>query len=295
MTSFAADDIVRAATSHLERVKRHTRVEWVCHVLAFVCAVAAVVIAEGMPQRSYIRAALLVVTGLLGGAAEAVGWLWRHLAHHRFLTARRLRRIALAADGLGEPWHPGSHEEEESITHAGNVKVPMDGEPYYGSKRGAGWDRLIDDIRESAFFSGRLYNISGAIAFTVIALFFAAAIVVSISVFRHERALGALTLVSQFILIAASFMAGSGLIDEYVRWRRAEEECLRVLADEQRLESERDRLSDQELQGRALMLFADYAAATLIALPPPTWLYLFKRKQLNAEYERRYGRPKETP
>lgn len=288
MPSYSPDQINVAGTAYLESVKKRSRIEWIMHVLAFACAVAAVTASETMAAGSPQRLQLLVATGFAAGVFEYLGWRFRRHNERTFAAARRLRRLGIASDGLGIPWLTEKPDDMETM-HVQGRSVGAGADEYFASDHDEGWLRVMDHVQESAFFSWKLYQSSTFLVQIAIALFFGAVAGVTFVAFHHAASLAHVVLIAQWTLVISSFAAGSGLLDQYARWRQAAIECAHVVATADDIKHMASSMSDMESQFRVLGIYSDYAAATLGAPPPPSWLYLKNRKKLTISHALRYA------
>ena len=105
-------------------------------------------------------------------AVATVALRWR--ADMQYQQAEALRRLQLFIDALGEA--PDQTDLAVTLSNAGNTACdePASIGPYYGSKEKQRWRRLVDNVRESAFYTAANsrtffnYLCAGIIAFLVI-------------------------------------------------------------------------------------------------------------------------------
>lgn len=281
---FTATDILRAGTAYLERFRKRGRIEWGAHLVALIAAYVAVIGSESLPAGSGQRARMIIIAGLLGGLAEAIAWFLRRRNDHDFVTGRRLRRLAIATHGFGIEWQT-EEPEDLHIMKLQGTEQGVSAPDYYASKVPAGWLRVLENVQESAFFSWKLYQTSSGLILALVIAFFTAAAALCFMLYSHHDAQQGMALVAHVILIVSSFAAGSGLVDQYMRWKDAARECKHAVAAADRLRNKQATMPDAAFQLGVLTLYSDYAAATLGAPPPPSWLYLWKRKQLTDRYD----------
>lgn len=276
---FTATDILRAGSAYLERFRKRGRIEWVAHLIALIAAYVAVIGSESLAAGSGRRAWVIIIAGLLGGLAEAIAWWLRRRNDRDFVTGRRLRRLAVATHGFDIEWQT-EEPEDLHVMRVKGIEQGVSAEEYYASKSPGGWLRVLEDVKESAFFSWKLYQASSGLILVIVIAFFIAAALLCFVLYSQHDAEGGMALAAHVILIVSSFAAGSGLVDQYMRWKDAASECARAVFAADRLRDRQATLPAAQFQLGLLTLYSDYAAATLGVAPPPSWLYLRKREEL---------------
>ena len=207
-----------------------------------------------------------------------VVWL-RELAADKSKKGDRCRRAILYADGLGHDIAPEELLRIKSCTANGNVKSADFERPYYDSSYDPGPKRLIDIVKQSAFFTSQLSEIvSGHLTKILIALGIA---LIVILYFGLPKLAGShnLALVAKSATIILSTLYAGDILWLKCRYSDLHKECESIITLSAAM-LQRDQLSESE----ALRLVEEYHLTINQNPPIPSYVYKQHGQRLNEIY-----------
>lgn len=269
------------ADAILSSVRRLYLADWLARGVVLACLLVSIFASELIHDEAALRFRALTAAGGVGLTAEVVGWLLRLRARVKFVMARRLRRAAMIENGFGID----TLSEGVELSR-GDDPSPIATEPYFGSDLPAGLSRFLENLCESAYFSGRLYEFSAVRSLPfVLAFLVAVAVFLAFSV-RFEGLVG-IALLAQVALAAASFVSGAELVERSLGWLGAAKECRRIATEAANLSAAISQPSPAlAAWAITLQLHGDYSSTTLDVTPVPASLFKKKRAVINEEMKK---------
>lgn len=234
----------------------------------YVAAVLSLLVAGWVTQ----------VIGILTVVAQVTYFWLRRVYTQHYSMAERIRRMAMLKDGLEV--QPNDLEIAELLDQTGgatDTEAPFS-EPYYASTEKVGPRRLIDILRESAFFTRGLAGTCSLVFFLVTAIGFAATVVAGWMLVTMSGVSGpTLELIAQSAVIFMAFWASGDALDVALRFSDLARTTGVILSRcQEALASGR---ADEK--GLALVLLGEYNCAVLEAPPIPNAIYRFRQEKLN--------------
>lgn len=228
----------------------------------FVCAILDVT----WPER-FGKAALFLVP-----LAQGALLLLRYKSASHVECGDKLRIAALVSDGTGE--QPSGIEMANLSYVIGDVKpLTIDG-PYYTSKLPKGPARLVENVAESAFFSGMISKQAASLIIGCAALSTLGLAVSLIAVVQFGAARSGIEIASKLMLVGAQFWVTDELIAMALRYRAIANECQRLTTKFEGL------ISCPIAMSHAYSLLLDYVNAMAQAPPLPGKIYKRRMKRL---------------
>lgn len=257
--------LARAAS---ESAKRWSQLRLVAQIAVLACGLGALVLGDTL--------AYFAAVGALVG--QGASWLCNRRARDVHRRAEQVRRRAILLDALGQT------AEKLDVTDLWMLfdekvrasAAKFDDADYYASKEGPGPDRLLEILKESAFWSKHLYAASARRAFKGVAAVVVGVLVVSLIVLPSTTG-ESLLLLARGLVVFLGFIVGADQLGTAIAWSDAKSQL-------EALHRRLDRVRLDEMEP-CLAIFADYTAATSLAPPIPTGVYEAEQGKLNALWE----------
>jgi hypothetical protein len=224
----------------------------------------------------------LYILAIAGAALLVVWWVLNNYYTAARDAAQSARRAALLLGGLAKPLSPLAilALKEKFTVSAEKAELCKKGD-YYASRNPAGPSRLAEMLEESAFYSGKLQEISASVMLGVMLVFAVAFALIAMTAAPMVGRDDALTGFRVFLAILV-FVMSSDVLGAY-RLHRAAAKAIKEI---------RTRLVTAEGQGYpetdVLLAMTDYNAAVESAPESVPYAYYFYEKKLNtlwAEYQ----------
>ena len=211
---------------------------------------ASAVLTGGASVVSYILA-------VLAGVSQFVAWVVRNSVSRHFTASRRLKRLALLEDGLGQTLDPAYAR----ALRAEVVQLPeTEATAYYTSDKPPGLARATENLHESAFFTASLLRRAARVAWLQFAVIVGVAfLVVVCGPLLYTDAEGVL-LPHLFVTITVSAAVFERL-ERVLSWRQT----ITVAHTVDNILSSTESVDWCTLS----VLLAEYAAATAVMPPIP--------------------------
>jgi len=231
-------------------------------VLWAAATILAVVTQVPMPKPTPVITA--VVSFLLAIGTFAVRWR----AEALYQTAEGLRRAQLISDGLGEAGDPAELARLRASASDRVSDEPPPIGPYYSSERAKGWQRVIHNVQESAFYTEALARRSALLCALAVVAILATAIVVLVCAASMTSTADVAGVLGQVAIAAVAATTGGTLADlaraYFALSRGAAAACDRARA----------LLNGGDLTIRYALEAADAYNAALVGVPPiPAFVY----------------------
>ena len=223
------------------------------------------------------------LTGILAAIAQVAVFLARRASAHHYGSAERIRRIAMLKDGLGlEPSDLEVARLIDQTSGADDTEAAFI-EPYYASEEQPGPRRLVDILRESAFFTSGLAKTCSLVFRGIATAGFLIVLVAFVYIAMSNIPRSALDVIAQSVVIVMAFLASGDVADMATRFGDLEKATEAVLSQcqEALVSGKADR------EGTALVLLGEYNCAVLGAPPIPNPIYQWRQQQLNNAWRNR--------
>ncbi len=221
--------------------------------------------------------------GVLAVIAQ-IGLFWiRRIYSRHYSGAERIRRMAMLKDGLAV--QPNDLEIAQLLAQTSGVadiETPFV-DPYYESKLKAGPRRLIDILRESAFFTSGLAKTCSCVFFGITAVGFAMTVFALVWMAMSDAPRSTLEIIARSAVVFMAFWASGDMVDMAFRFHDLSTATDGVLSRCQ--EALTSNKADET--GLALVLLGEYNCAVLEAPPIPNMIYRLRQQQLNYAWRSR--------
>ena len=207
-----------------------------------------------------------------------VVWL-REIAGDKSIKADRCRRSILYADGLGHDIAPEELLRIKACTLNGNIKAADFEKPYYDSRYDPGPKRLIDIVKQSAFFTSHLAEIvSGYLTRILIVLGIA---LIAIVYFGLPKLAGSqnLALIAKSATIIISTLYAGDILWLKLKYSDLHRESESTITQSAAM-IQRQELTESE----AFRLVEEYHLTINLNPPIPNYVYKKHAQRLNGIY-----------
>jgi hypothetical protein len=241
-------------------------------VAGFVGALVGVV----LPANAVTISSLLVVGALI---LEVVSWWFSREASKAHRLAEQARRINVLLDAFGKTNETldlsDLHVSFDSKLTA--LAKKLDEGNYYASEQGHGWERLKDNLQESAFWTKHLFQKCADQTFRSLLVKFSfviLALIASIFIGAYDSE----HLVAKLIVVTLSAILALGDLDDQLDWQQSA----------RLVESVDWRLEKNQIEQESLLaIWTDYNAAVEDAPVVPDNVYRSEKDRLNEEWKLR--------
>jgi hypothetical protein len=254
---------------------RSERWWWASLALVTVGILAAIaVISELIPEHSLAATLSTVVEIATPALAAAARWISGEYAGE----GDTCRRLVLYHDAMGKPIDVAV-ARQVALWSRRPVSAATTN-PYFASNRSLGPKRLLEDVGESAFFTGELARRTAIFGFISVGVFVTTPLLAWIvfsdvrSVVSKQASLvfGALAILTVGVLIAEVFVHAL----HYLRLAKESTEVSRRACDLA--------LKPAPTEGDAYQLAEDYSIALARNLPIVNWLYEREKSRIESAY-----------
>ncbi len=229
----------------------------------FVCAMLDVT----WPDR-FAKAALVFVP-----LAQVVLFLLRYKSSNHVECGEKLRVAAIIADGTGE--QPSGMDIANLRYAIGNINPVKAEGSYYTSHLPKGPARLIENVAESAFFSGMISKQAASLIIGCATISFMGLAISLAAVAQFGATHSGIDTVSKLVLIGTQFWVTDELILMALRYRAISSECQRITTKSEGL------FKCPPTMSHAYSILLDYINAMAQAPPLPGKIYSRRVKRLS--------------
>jgi hypothetical protein len=231
--------------------------------MIFMCAILDVT----WPDR-FAKAALLFVP-----LAQVVLFFLRYRSSNHVERGDKLRVAAILADGTGE--QPSGMDIANLRYAIGNINPLKTEGSYYTSQLPKGPARLIENVAESAFFSGMISKQAASLIIGCAAISFVGLAISLAAVVQLGAAYSGIDIASKLVLIGTQFWVTDELILMALRYRAISTECQRITTKSEGL------FNCPPTMSHAYSILLDYVNALAQAPPLPAKIYSRRVKRLS--------------
>lgn len=193
---------------------------------------------------------------------------------HHYEIAEKMRRLLLLMDSLGVEPSQAELAQFWAETGRGRVKTVAFVRPYYDSKRPIGFNRLAENVGESAYFTKYLSRAAAATfaLFSCLGIILVVLLLVTVSWLKIEAG----DLYSRVFVTTAVFFSTGDFCWIALQFFRLHSSCHTILTRAGKMNDENDIRPED-----AYRLMQDYNCALIQALPIPEFFYGKRIGKLN--------------
>jgi hypothetical protein len=229
----------------------------------FVCAIL-----DAIWSDRFAKGALLFVP-----FAQAVLFFLRYRSSNHVERGDKLRVAAILEDGLGDQ---PSKMDIAALKYAVGMIDPMPQQGlYYTSMLPKGPTRLIENVAESAFFSGMISEQAASLIIGCAVISFFGLAFSSAAVVQLGAGTSGIDIASKLVFVGVQFWVTDELIAMALRYKAISNECQRITAKSEGLFN-----CPEPTMSQAYSILLDYANAMAQSPPLPAKIYKHRVKRL---------------
>lgn len=198
-----------------------------------------------------------------------------------YSLGEKIRRVYMLKDGLGINPSEGDlatiqYELENELPRKVNIS-----EVYYESKSKAGPQRLVENVRESSFFTFKLSNVAGTLFFGITILGVILSIVGYV-LLVNEASSDSVLPISRAFILGLTFWVCGDLLSLAIKYNKTFRSAENIFNKSSEL-LKHPELSEHD----SLVLFGEYNCVMISANPIPNWIFRAKQSRLNKAWSSR--------
>jgi hypothetical protein len=208
----------------------------------------------------------------------------RVLFTHHYEIAEQMRRLVLLMDSLEIKPSQAEIAQFAAEIGKGKVKVIDFVPPYYDSKLPVGYNRLAENIAESAYFT-KFQSRSAWMTFGLVCALGVLVVVLLLFVTTSALNIQNKEIIARILITLAVFFSAGDFFWIAIQFHRLHSACESIFARGDKMRNDKDLQPEEVYQ-----LMQDYNCALIQAPPIPDWIYGSWIGRLNASWRQELWR-----
>lgn len=219
---------------------------------------------------------LLLAIAISSLIIQGAVFVLRLIGENKLELGEEIRRSIMLSDGLGITLSPSDWVRLAQKVGKTNFSQSPAGNQYYYSKAVPGPQRLLENLRESSFWTNCLAKTSSDILLCVFILIISTAVICTVAVAASIKDVAEINSFATAVIPFMAFWASSDFLNLKIKFDK-----LSLTADKVHQRCDELLNSSNISKEEALLLLSDYNCSMVSAPPIPEFVYNWKKGFLN--------------